>query len=220
MLFHQTIWRSDFDEDLFSYPPMNIVQAPAPSIYSGPSGWGYGGGLCVAGGTVILTNDSITNNEAGWSNQNGYYTGYAGGFGGGIYIASGGKVYLDSYTTVHTQNNYPSNIYREATYYRQIGSFTANPNPITAGSSLTLTASNISPPFLYWAGVTIKQVTFYYFDSRGAQHVLGNGTQTSTGVWTLTVKANLTPGTYTLDAQAEDSDGLFGPAAELALTVQ
>jgi len=69
-------------------------------------------------------------------------------------------------------------------------------------------------------GATITQVSFFYFDSSGAKHVLGNGTQTSTGVWTLTVTPNLAPGTYTLWAQAQDSDGLFGSAAALTLTVQ
>jgi hypothetical protein len=94
-----------------------------------------------------------------------------------------------------------------------IGSFTASPNAVTAGRSLTLTASNIVMP-----GASITQVSFYYFDSSGAKHVLGNGTPTSTGVWTLTMTVNLTPGTYTLYAQAEDSLGLFSDTA-LTLTV-
>jgi hypothetical protein len=176
-------------------------------------GTGYGGGLCVTGGTLILSNDSITGNGVGAGGT---------GYGGGIYVSSPGKLYLDSYTKANTQNNhtylgYISNIVGPYTFLLQIGSFTASPNPITAGSSLTLTASNIAPAT---PGATITQVTFYYFDSSGAKHVLGNGKQTSAGVWTLTVKANLAPGAYTLYAQAEDSDGLFGPAAALTLTVQ
>jgi hypothetical protein len=178
-------------------------------------GTGYGGGLCVAGGTVTLTNDSITGNGVGAG-----VTGY----GPGIYVSSPGKLYLDSYTKAHTQNNASyyygtivGQIFGPYTVLLQIGSFTASPNPITAGSSLTLTASLISSAT---PGATITQVTFYYFDSSGAKHVLGNGTQTSTGVWTLTVPATLAPGTYTLYAQAEDSTGLFGSAAALTLTVQ
>jgi hypothetical protein len=81
---------------------------------------------------------------------------------------------------------------------------------------LTLTASNITDGN---ASATISQVTFYYIDSSGTKHVLGNSTQTSTGVWTLTVKVNLAPGTYTLDAQAEDGSGLFSDPATLTLTV-
>jgi hypothetical protein len=36
----------------------------------------------------------------------------------------------------------------------------------------------------------------------------------------LTVTVNLAPGIYSLDVQAEDNDGLFGPSAALTLTVQ
>jgi uncharacterized delta-60 repeat protein len=98
----------------------------------------------------------------------------------------------------------------------QIGAFTASPNPVTAGSSLTLTASNISDAN---PGATITQVAFYYIDSSGTKHVLGYGTQTSPGVWTLTITVNLTPGTYTLYAQAEDSYGIFGDPCVLTLTL-
>jgi hypothetical protein len=47
---------------------------------------------------------------------------------------------------------------------------------------------------------------------------LGYGTQTSSGVWTFTFTVNLVPGSYTLFAQAQDSDGVFGDP--LALTLQ
>jgi uncharacterized delta-60 repeat protein len=99
----------------------------------------------------------------------------------------------------------------------QIGSFTASPNPVTAGSNLTLTASNITDAN---PGATTTQVTFYYFDSSGTKHVLGNGTQSSPGVWTLTFTVNLAAGTYTVYAQAEDSYGVFGDPFALTLTVQ
>jgi uncharacterized delta-60 repeat protein len=99
----------------------------------------------------------------------------------------------------------------------EIASFTANPNPVAAGSSLTLTVSNITDAN---PGVTITQVTFYYFDSSGAKHVLGNGSQTSPGVWTLTFTVNLASGTYALYAQAEDIYSVFGDPVALTLTVQ
>jgi hypothetical protein len=166
------------------------------------AGIGEGGGLYVAGGTVTLTNDTITHNFAD--------------YGGGIYISSGTKVYLDSFTKANTFYNWGRDIVGAYTVLAQ-SSFTANANPIAAGSSLTLTASNLAPAT---PGTTITQVSFFYFDSSGARHVLGTGKQTSTGVWTLTVKANLTRGAYTLWAEAQDSDGLFGSAAELTLTVQ
>jgi hypothetical protein len=170
--------------------------------------YGYGGGLCLSGGTVLLTNDSISGNNAL--------------AGGGIFVSyqlPRPQVYMDRFTWQHTQGNGSSNIYglgiNSTLPQIGIGAFTASANPVTARSSLTLTASNIFMP-----GASITQVSFYYFDSTGAQHVLGNAKQTSTGVWTLTVKANLTPGTYTLWAEAQDSDGLFGSAAALTLTVQ
>jgi hypothetical protein len=99
----------------------------------------------------------------------------------------------------------------------QIGSFTASPNPVTAGNSVTLTALNITD---LNPGTTITQVTFYYYDSSGAKQVLGNGTQTSQGVWTLIFTVNLPPGSYTLFAQAEDTDGVFGDPATFSLSVQ
>jgi uncharacterized delta-60 repeat protein len=98
-----------------------------------------------------------------------------------------------------------------------IGSFTANPNPVTAGSNTTLTASNLTDAD---PGATITQVTFYYFDSTGTKQVLGYGTQTSPGVWTLSYTVNLASGTYTIYAQAEDSYGVFGDPFALTLTVQ
>jgi uncharacterized delta-60 repeat protein len=99
----------------------------------------------------------------------------------------------------------------------QIASFTASPNPVPAGSSVTLTAANITDSN---PGSTIAQVTFYYIDSSGANQLLGNGTQTSQGVWTLTFTVNLPPGSYTLFAQAEDTYGVFGDPATFFLSVQ
>jgi uncharacterized delta-60 repeat protein len=103
----------------------------------------------------------------------------------------------------------------------QIGSFTASPTPVTASSSLTLTAGNIVDAN---PGATITQVAFYVDgngDGRlqpGTDILLGYGTQISPGVWTFTFTVNLTPGTYTLFAQAEDNYGVFGDP--LALTLQ
>ncbi len=96
-----------------------------------------------------------------------------------------------------------------------IGSFTASPNPVTSGSKGTLTASNIAAD-----GGTITQVTFYYYDVNGNKVVLGNGTEDSSGNWVLSLTVNLAPGTYTLYAQAQDSDGVLGDPDALTLTVQ
>jgi uncharacterized delta-60 repeat protein len=99
----------------------------------------------------------------------------------------------------------------------QVGSFTASPNPVTSGSSLTLTASNISDGN---PNSTVTQVAFYYIDSTGTQQVLGYGTSDGLGNWVLSFTVNLPPGTYTLYAQAEDSYGAFGDPFALTLTVQ
>jgi hypothetical protein len=200
------------------FMPTNSAQRGGFGIVGG---YGYGGGLCVAGGTVTLRNDVITGNDAGYGPDG--FGDYTYGYGGGICRLGQGKVYLDSFTLAHTQENsgggyvYYDNIYGGYILLPQIGSFTASSNPVTEGSSLTLTASNISDGT---PGATITQVSFYYFDSNGAKHVLGNGTQTSTGVWTLTVKANLARATYTLYAQAEDSSNLFSDPVALTLTIQ
>jgi uncharacterized delta-60 repeat protein len=107
----------------------------------------------------------------------------------------------------------------------QIGSFTANPNPVNSGSSVTLTASNISDGN---PNVSITQVAFYLDSNNDGKletstdTLLGYATQSSPGVWTLTNSSafGLTAGTYTLFAQAQDSDGVFGDPIALTLTVQ
>ena len=101
----------------------------------------------------------------------------------------------------------------------QIGSFTASPNSVTAGSSVTLTASNITDAN---PGATITQVEFFYYDSTGNKVVLGYATQTSpgSGIWTLTFTVTLAPDSYTLFSQAEDGYGAFGDPTELTLKVQ
>ena len=76
------------------------------------------------------------------------------------------------------------------------------------------TASDANP------GVTITQVAFYYVNSSGSNVLLGYGTQSSPGVWTFTFTVNLAPGSYTLLAQATDSDGVLGDPFALTLTVQ
>jgi hypothetical protein len=111
-------------------------------------------------------------------------------------------------------------VYRLLPSQPQIGSFTANPNPVSAGSSVTLTASNISDGN---AGSCITQVAFY-LDSNGdgvldsGDTLLGHGTQ-SNGVWTYSFTVSLASGSYTLFAQAKDRYGVFGYPLSLTLQV-
>ena len=98
----------------------------------------------------------------------------------------------------------------------QIGSFGESASTVTAGTALTLTASNFTDPN---AGATIAQVAFYATDAAGNQYLLGYGTNNG-GVWALTFTVNLAPGRYTLSAEATDSAGVLGDLASLTLTVQ
>ena len=101
----------------------------------------------------------------------------------------------------------------------KIGSFTANPNPVTAGSNVTLSASGIlnSNP-----SSTIVQVAFYQ-DANGngildsGDTLLGYGTNVN-GVWSFTFTPT-TSGTYTLFAQATDSNGVLSDPVALTLQV-
>src|SRR5262249_25064189 len=94
----------------------------------------------------------------------------------------------------------------------QIGSFTASASTIAAGSSPTQPASNITDGN---PGATVAQVAFYATDTAGNQYLLGSGTQTSPGVWTLAFTVSLAPGSYTVFAEATDSLGVLGADSAL-----
>jgi uncharacterized delta-60 repeat protein len=139
--------------------------------------------------------------------------------GGGVIVQPDGKIVTASSTYVVVVSGKNRSLQWDFMLARygpsaaQIGSFTASPNPVTSGSSLTLTASNIT---LADPSSTITQVAFYV-QMGGTNTLLGYGTQ-SAGVWTFTYTVNLTPSSYTLIAQATDSDGVLGDP--LALTLQ
>jgi hypothetical protein len=98
-----------------------------------------------------------------------------------------------------------------ATGVPQINSLTASAASVTAGSTLTLTA-NITDPN---PNSSITEVGFY--DSTG---LVGYGTQTSPGAWTLTFStAGWTSGTYTFSATALDNYDAYSDGGPLA-TVQ
>jgi hypothetical protein len=106
----------------------------------------------------------------------------------------------------------------------EITSFTASPNQVTAGSSVTLTASSIIDTN---PNSTITQVAFYVDSNSdgvldaGDTQLVGTLTQSSSN-WTLSSPNafGLSAGTYKLFAQAEDSSGVFGDPFALTLTVQ
>jgi uncharacterized delta-60 repeat protein len=138
--------------------------------------------------------------------------------GGGIAIQPDGKIVA----AMSDLSNGPSGnapdfvLARYGPSAAQIGSFTASPDPVASGSSVTLTASKIT---LADPSSTITQVVFYYVDSSGNLQLLGYGTNNN-GTWTWTFTVNLASGSYTLYAQATDSDDVLGDLGALTLTVQ
>jgi uncharacterized delta-60 repeat protein len=142
------------------------------------------------------------------------FSGGAQGFGIAIQ-PSDGKIVVAGSTSLNT-----STVLTMARFLppdTKIGSFTASPNPATAGSSVILTASNIlnSNPTS-----TITQVTFSYAGNSGSTVVL-SATQTSPGVWTYSAPSGLglTSGSYTVTALATDSSGVLSDPLLIAFTV-
>jgi uncharacterized delta-60 repeat protein len=138
----------------------------------------------------------------------------SGAMGRGVVVQSDGKIVVGGTVAISSKDDFL--LARYGPSAAQIGSFTASPNSVASGSSVTLTASNIT---LADPSSTITQVAFYV-QVNGTNTLLGYGTQSSPGVWTLTFTVNLTPGSYTLFAQAQDSDGILGDPFALPLTVQ
>jgi uncharacterized delta-60 repeat protein len=140
---------------------------------------------------------------------------------GAVALLSNGAIVTAGTATIGTKQDFTAARYLPSE--PEIGSFTANPDLATAGSSVTLTASNITDGN---PQSTVTQVAFY-LDSNGDSQLepgtdtlLGYPTQTSPGVWAFTCTVNLAPGSYTLFAQAKDSYGVFGDPLALTLTVQ
>jgi uncharacterized delta-60 repeat protein len=209
------------------------VSVPLPD-----GGAHHGGGLVVQADGKIIVGGNLTDgapNSAQFFgalrvNPDGSVdTGYGNGGWAMVQLSPGaqehamalepdGRVVLVGYTNPNWPNG-PVDIVlvRFLGSAPQIGSFTASPNPVTANSLVTLTASSITDGN---PNSTIMQVAFYYIDGTGTKQVLGYGTSDGLGDWTRSITVSLPPGSYTLYAQAEDSDGVFGDPFALALTVQ
>jgi uncharacterized delta-60 repeat protein len=140
---------------------------------------------------------------------------------GALAIQGDGKIVAAGSTVPVSGNGYPNlALARFLPPDTKIGSFVANPNQVPAGSSVTLTASNIlnaNPTS------TISQVAFYV-DANGdgilepgTDTLLGYGTNNG-GTWTFTFTPT-TSGTFTLFAQAQDSNGVFSDPVSVALQV-
>jgi hypothetical protein len=199
------------DSDTIGIPPgaagwtaMNTAQSGGSY---GAGGTGYGGALCLAGGTVTLTNDSITNNEAGYG-PDGLWN-YAIGYGGGIYISGGAKVYLDSFTKANTYNNIHGDIfgpYLLQTYPAlQVTGFTS-PSPARKSESFTVTA--LTSPGVTWTSYTGT----VHFTSSDPQAVLPADytfTSADLGVHTFTAVLK-TAGSQTITATDTTTGSVTG----------
>jgi hypothetical protein len=173
-----------------------------PDVYPHDGAEGRGGaiyndGLATLSGSIVSVNRGV--------------------FGGGIYIGKQANLTIESQSSV--VNNYymfsttSDNLWNDQGHVKisrdsrvgvtsppQINSITASAASVTAGSPLTLTA-NITDPT---PGSSITEVLFY------APGLVGWGTQTSPGVWTLTFStAGWAPGTYTFYASAMDNYGVW-----------
>lgn len=141
-------------------------------------------------------------------------------YGGRLYATGSFNQTADFPTGGSLTSRGGSDVYLMALDYApsapQIGSLTASPSAVPVGGTVTLTAAGITDGN---PNSTIRRVEFYYFDATGTKVTLGTATQGSGGAWSITVAAPLAPGTYTLYARAEDSYGVWGDPAALALTV-
>lgn len=137
--------------------------------------------------------------------------------------ANDGKIVMVGETQYNFGSSYAFFAARYVSGTPQIASFTASPDPVTAGSSVTLTASNITDS--YNPNSTITQVAFYV-DANGdgkldpsTDTLVGYGTY-SGGTWTFTSStAEWLSGSYTLFAQAQDSYNAFSDPLALTLLV-
>jgi hypothetical protein len=103
-----------------------------------------------------------------------------------------------------------------------IGAFTAGPTQVTAGSTVTLTMTNITDAN---PNSNITQVTYQGYSngtsSTGVYSYVAYFTQSSPGVWTYSFStAGWAPGTYTFFAVAENNYGVDSAVVSTANTVQ
>jgi uncharacterized delta-60 repeat protein len=154
---------------------------------------------------------------------NGMATGGARSIGGGsvaVALEPDGRIVVAG----HTQDQGPEtfSLARFLASGPQIVSFTASPNPVTAGNNVTLTGSNMTDAN---PGSTITQVTFYV-DTNGdgvldpGDTLLVGTTNFSNGTFTLTFSTTgWSAGSKMLFAVAMDNYGVFSDRLATTLSV-
>ena len=133
-----------------------------------------------------------------------------------ILLATGGDCYFtgDHYTTFEP-------VYIPGTVSQPtIGSFTVSPTTVTAGTEVTLTASNVAE-----SGGTISNVTFY-LESNGTPGLqIGSDTLVNPGVHSGTswlvgdYTTGFASGTYTYYAVATDTNNISSAASSASVVV-
>jgi hypothetical protein len=191
------------------------------------------GGAVYNAGTMTLTNCTLKDDRANYGGaiynagtmtvagctlSYDYGFGSFGSGGGSIYntgtLAVGTSTFVWSDNIVGPYTDLGGNLF--VTDRPQIGSFTASASTVSAGDSLTLTASNITDANPN-SGIT--QVLIYGPNSIGGTPI-GYATQTSPGVWAFTFStAGMAAGTYTFYGQAVDSYGTSSLPASVTVQV-
>ncbi|MFL5330882.1 MAG: ribonuclease domain-containing protein [Gemmataceae bacterium] len=133
------------------------------------------------------------------------------------------RILLDTLSDVYFTGDHYSSfklVYQHGQATPTIGSFSLSPSSVAAGTSTTLTASNVTE-----TGGTIASVKFYRESNGssglqiGSDTLLGTGTQSGT-TWTFaTSTTGLTAGNYAYYAVATDSASTSSPASSANLTV-
>jgi uncharacterized delta-60 repeat protein len=137
--------------------------------------------------------------------------------GWALALQSDGKIVVGGFSYNATTSTYSAALARFLPSNTQVGFPTATPNPVSAGTNVTLTVSNISDNA--YPVTTVTQVSFYQ-DTNGngvldiGDTLLGTGTlNTSTDVWSFTFSTTGLHGIYTLFAQATDGSVLYDPVS-------
>ncbi len=199
------------------------VQADGKLLLAGAVGPYVGGNVGANSNTMLLRLNADGSTD-GTFGTDGHVETAIGASGDGAYaiaLQRDGRAVIAGASGVTQSGPGTLTLARYLTSAPQIGSFTANPNPVSTGSNTTLTASGITDGN---PGSSIIQVAFYLdSDNNGildtSDTLLGYGSE-SAGLWSFDFTANLTAGSYTLFAQAEDSYGVSGDPFALALTVE
>lgn len=185
--------------------------------------------VVVSSNTMLVRLNADGSPDAGFGTNGHLETaiGGSGSTGDGSYtiaLQSDGRAVVAGTSGLPSSNQYGIlTVVRYVTAAPQIGSFTVSSNTVKVGEGPTLTATDVQAVN---PGSTITQVAFYA-DSNGdgildpnTDTLLGYGALTS-GSWTYTFDTTgWASGSYTLFAQAEDSDGVFSDALSLILTIQ